>query len=330
MSIFIVGGSNSIYRDGWSSEISGAHNLSVGANTTLCGIFRCLLDDGPQSGDTIIWEYALNEIVHVRELYAQETLLRNLEHFLRLAGRNNWKVLPLLLVPRQEEIYDIIPDYYYHAIDLFKHYGLNTVDVSAEFRNRFGSVPSSHYSDPVHFRRDADVTGEIGRMVKNALPDAMSPREPNPIRTSGDIVALNLERSSRFANSLMSIPLTEMPLSIHMEGSGVIRSVVVICKQEDASGLRVQLTRPQRWRWKRRVVADSRISTTCRNDKTLLKALNLDNVADWSFEPGDILSIRYIKTGGAVYAEQGLKARLRAVTIPDRDTLAGILVERYP
>lgn len=77
------------------------------------------------------------------------------------------------------------------------------------------------------------------------------------------------------------------------------------------------------------MLADARVSITCRNDKTILKAVNLDNVGNWSFCEGDILSMRYINAGGVVYAEQGLIARLRSVITPAEDALAGIIVERH-
>lgn len=323
MALFIVGGSNSIFRDGWVAKLPGARNLSVGANTTLCGIFRCLLDDGPKSGDTIIWEYGLNEIVHSRMLYTTETILRNLEHFLILARRKRFKVLPLMLVPRKEELSDVMPGYYFDALDLFKQYGLTVVDASYEFRRRLGSVPSSYYADPVHYRRDDDVCGEIGRAVEKFLPEARIPLSAQPKLANGNIDLVRLRWSTIFENSIMKIPLTEMPVRIRMDGYGVARSIVAICRNGDSSGIRIRLTR------RSTVLADARVSITCRNDKTILKAVNLDNVGNWSFCEGDILSMRYINAGGVVYAEQGLIARLRSVITPAEDALAGIIVERH-
>lgn len=76
------------------------------------------------------------------------------------------------------------------------------------------------------------------------------------------------------------------------------------------------------------VVADARISTACKQDKTLLKAMNLDNVGDWSFEPGDVLAIRYIDLGGWLYAEQGLMKKVNPAVIPGVNTLAGVIATR--
>ena len=75
-------------------------------------------------------------------------------------------------------------------------------------------------------------------------------------------------------------------------------------------------------------LADARISTTCKVDKILLKAVNCDNLGNWCFGPGDVLSLRYINTGGRLYAEQGIQKQVLSVIIPDVDTLAGILIER--
>lgn len=321
MALFIVGGSNSIFRDGWVAKLPGARNLSVGANTTLCGIFRCLLDDGPKGGDTIIWEYGVNEIVHGRALYAAETILRNLEHFLRLAHCRDWKVLPLMLIPRDEER-DGLPAYYHSALQLFRHYGLTVVDANAAFRQKLGRIPAAFYKDPVHYRLDPEVTGRIGRMALDHLDLATCPVDASPIQAEGTIEIVKLRYSSIFINSIMSVPLVSMPIRLRMDGRGVIRSIVTLCRPGISSGIRARLSRNGK------ALANSRISTTCRVDKTLLKALSMDSVGDWSFRDGDVLSLRYINTGGLLYAEQGLRKRVQDVIIPDLDTLAGVLLER--
>lgn len=321
MTLFVVGGSNSVFRDGWACKIGDARNLSVGATTTLCGIYRCLQPDGPKAGDTIIWEYGVNEIVHSRKLYGTEVILRNLEHFLRLANQRNWKVVPLMLVPQLEER-EGMPAYYQLALDLFRHYGLSVVDVSAAFRRSFGKVPCDYYTDPVHYRRDDDVAGQIGRMVQEALRFAARPSDAMPLRARGELGQIEFKEASRFTNSIMSVPLTSLPATFNMDSQGIIRALVVLCRPGITAGIRMRLTRQGE------ALADARISTTCKSEKTLLKALNTDNLGDWSFKTGDRLALRYIEKGGFLYAEQGLQRRVQAVSVPNVDTLAGILVER--
>lgn len=114
-----------------------------------------------------------------------------------------------------------------------------------------------------------------------------------------------------------------MPIRIEMEDFGVIRSVIAVCRYGDSTGMRIRLG------GRRKVLADARISTTCKRDITLLKAVNMDNLGNWAYAPGDVVSMRYINVGGNLYAEQGLKARLDSATVPPRDSLAGILVERH-
>ena len=94
----------------------------------------------------------------------------------------------------------------------------------------------------------------------------------------------------------MTIPLSGMPLRIHLRGHDEIRSLVTPCRPDTSTGIRMRLTRGGD------VKADTRISTTCKRDKTLLNALKLDSLGDWSFEPGDFVGIRYIDIRGWLYA----------------------------
>lgn len=320
MALFIVGGSNSLFRDGWVAELDGARNLSVGATTTLCGIFRCLQQEGPRPGDTVVWEYGINETVHGRSLYAPQTILRNLEHFIRLAGLRGWKLLPLMLTPLPEERRGL-PPYHGAALALFRDYGLSVVEANAVFRKTLGSVPADHYQDPVHYRRCPQVSGAIGRMVSDSLHRAAVPIQRPAAHAQGVMRSLALRGSSRFRNSIMSLPLTRLPLRLRLEGRGTVRSLVALCRPGIPSGIRVRLVRDGQ------ALADARISTTCRVDKTLLKALNLDDLGDWSYRPGDILALRFISAGGLLHAEPGLARRVSDVIAPADDALAGILVE---
>lgn len=321
MTLFIVGGSNSLFRDGWTGKFPEAKNLSVGATTTLCGIFRCLQPDGPKIGDTVIWEYGVNETVHSRRIYDTDVILRNLEQFLRMANQNKWKVLPLMLIPQVEER-EGTPEYYHHALGLFKYYGLSVVDVSANFREKLGQVPADYYTDPLHYRRDEEVAGEIGRMVQKSLCTAACPINVEPVRSNGKLELIELPASSWFENSIMSLPLINMPVALRMDAPGIIRSVIVLCRPGVSAGFRIRLIRQGE------ALADARVSTSCKAEKTLLKALNADNLGKWAFKAGDRLVLRYIQKGGILYAEQGLRRKLESVSIPDCDTLAGILVER--
>lgn len=321
MSVYIVGGSNSLFRDGWTTYLGPITNLAVGANTTLCGTYRCLQEHGPKCGDTVIWEYGLNEIIHCRVLYDLPVVIRNLEEFLRLAGSRGWKILPLLLIPRKEAR-EGMPAYYEAAIRVFKHYGLSVIEPDQEFRRSSVRVDETHYSDPAHFHRRNDITGLIGRMAAERLDAAAIPEAHTHLVSSGTLELIELPVNSTFKNSIMTIPLSGMPLRIRLRGHGEIRSLVTLCRPYTSTGIRMRLTRGGD------VKADTRISTTCKRDKTLLKALNLDSVGNWSFEPGDFLGIRYIDIGGWLYAEQGLKRKVEQTIIPTFDTLAGVIAVR--
>ena len=62
MGLVIVGGSNSLLRDGWASQLAARCpgetmvNLSIGAAPSLMGFYRLLTSDTCPPGSTVIWE----------------------------------------------------------------------------------------------------------------------------------------------------------------------------------------------------------------------------------------------------------------------------------
>lgn len=329
-----MGGSNSVFRDGWVSFLSPVvsdpvRNLSVGASTSLCGLYRALLPDGPQAGDTIIWEYALNEAVHVRRRYALEPVLKNTEHLLRLAASRGWRFVPIILMPRSDAQRPERPEYYDQVIGLFREYGVEPLDITASLcaALRVPSLGDQHYSDSMHLVRSAEVMGHLAERAGAALTEASIPQRAMPIRTGGRVpTLLAFRQPGRFENSIMSLPVAAAPLRLRLAGSGAVLSVVCVCRPELQQGLRVSLMRGGE------LAADARVSTTSAKSMHLLKPVALEQIAGtaWEFGPDDRLVLRPLRRGGRVHAEQGLLPRLADLTSDDYPSIAGVLAEMDP
>lgn len=327
MSIVIIGGSNSIFRDGWISGFPSGlaiRNLSVGATTSICGLYRALLPDGPARGDTIIWEYALNEAAHLYRGYRLKRVLKNVEHLLRLASERRCRFVPLIFTPYRDEKRPERQPYFSRVSDLFRDYGLEPVDISLALRADLGVqvLPREYYSDGMHYVRSNFMLKFIGRQVESALPDAQVPHRQSPRYSGNRVVSLlPLSPQGQFKNSIMSVPVSDVPLQIGLPAGGEILAVVCLCSPKGNHGLRARILRGDEIR------SDARFSTTSKIRMKLLKPVALENTGSWLFRPGDTFDLRAAGRSGVFYAEQGLKRRLDTPEPSQFPSVAGVLVE---
>lgn len=326
-----MGGSNSVFKDGWVAHLAQrlpepVRNLSVGASTSLCGIYRMLLEDGPQPGDTVIWEYALNESVHVRRGYDLDSVLRGVEHLLRLCADRGCRFVPLIFMPRVDEAKPERPPYYDALLALLRDYGLEAVDIAPRLRAARGvqTLPDECYQDGMHYQRSDEILGLIADSVAEALPAGAVPARETALRIAGRTVRLlEFDKPARFQNSIMSIPVAEPPLRLPLRGEGALLSVICVARPDVMSGLRASLMRAGEH------VANARISTTSVKDMNLLKPISLENIpdTDWRFQDGDTLILRASRNGGLYHVEQGLKRRLTSPDQAPYASIAGVLAE---
>ncbi len=141
MTIFIVGGSNSILKNGWTRRLqeffpeNEVKNLSIGATCSVTGLFRSLFTSNVAAGDTIIWEYALNDCNHVdTHGLSHAFILRHLEVLLAHCSRANIKFAALILksFPQEAKVSDSI--YHLEVKDTFRRWGVVFLDLSGEYR----------------------------------------------------------------------------------------------------------------------------------------------------------------------------------------------------
>ncbi|WP_323716144.1 hypothetical protein [Paracoccus aminovorans] len=339
MPFYVFGGSNSIFRDGWVSSFSQQTgqpvlNRSVGATTTLTGLFRFLMPgdgDQPGEGDCVLWEYALNEVNHVARGYRREMLLKNVEHLMALCRARGCRFVPLILTPLWQERAPQRDPYYQMLTDLFAHHGIVPFDVSVAWRQRNAGqrLPDALYTDSAHYTRAPELTAFIAAGVVDLVAASRVPAPVAPLHTAGRSVALVEGLAQGWhENALMRIPTAQLPLSIELNGHGRVAAVCALCHADFESGIRVQLQRDADQ------MRQMRFSTTnSSHRRIILKAVSLENAlgkrwdTHWLFGPGDRLLLSPARHPGEFYAEHELRSTL---TMPEQKTparIAGVLLE---
>lgn len=198
MQILVVGGSNSLLKDGYiyhfarkmTDEYGEVEivNRSVGGTTSLTSL--ALLDTLESRPDLIILEYSLNDTGHINHLadayQKKQEMLEKLYGFMAVKFKDV-PVLPLLLA--SDPFYDIsvVNNVYKAEKDFCKRHGLIHQDMRVEFHEYFGGQkPSFLYSDLAHFHRGF-ASALIGRPLAQSAQRILSmPKGTNVYQSSSD------------------------------------------------------------------------------------------------------------------------------------------------
>jgi hypothetical protein len=235
MSVFIVGGSNSLRKEGWTSYFRHAFpeaiNLSVGANSTLVGLFRAMSTPELKAGDTLIWEYALNDVNHLKQGYDPNFLLGFVEHLILHCRTREIKFAPVVLTPLWvERKPDRVP-YYEALLHLFDHYGLEPFDMSRAMRGARGvkTLPATVYQDGAHYVESEEVLSFLANGAGLAVHRAKVPAARRTLFTGGrTVMLLDHAPTGAFENSIMRIPSRLPPFRLRMPARGSLAAVAFV------------------------------------------------------------------------------------------------------
>lgn len=229
--VVVVGGSNSLMVKGWSGKFralcgdgTGFRNLSIGAATSLMGIYLMKRDDISE-GATVLWEYALNESNHLKAGQSCESLLHHLDWFMELARRKNVRVLPLQFWNRPELVSDVVNDYRLALHDRLAAYGLHQIDTRElllSFGAEAGVDVTALYLDDMHYATDTGFLEELVRLIADRLDDAAVPRAVARLKDSELDLCRPDEPGERFETSVFqadTYPLDGKGLSIAAQGN---------------------------------------------------------------------------------------------------------------
>ncbi|MBD9653013.1 SGNH/GDSL hydrolase family protein [Ensifer sp. ENS09] len=185
MKILIVGGSNSLIRDGYvkyfSEELRHRYetvefrNVSIGGTVSLTSLV--LLDQLNFHPDLVIFEYSLNDTGHLNHLEKGSELKK---YFLGiifnfLARRfPEAKVLPLILSASPFYDMKVRNTIYLAELDFWRRKGIQPVDMRRQLFELFGTqAPEFLYSDTSHFHRGA-ACALIGKFLAAAVPATLA------------------------------------------------------------------------------------------------------------------------------------------------------------
>ncbi|GKY87532.1 hypothetical protein [Sinisalibacter aestuarii] len=235
MAVYVIGGSNSLKSDGWTSRFRAVEpdfvNLSVGATTSITGLYRILTHPGITRGDVLIWEYALNEANRVSNGQSMRTYLAHLEHLLRLARDRGLLVAPLIFTPRHLEKRAQRSRYYDRLFALLAHYALVPFDVSAELRRSLGvpRLPESSFRDKLHYAHDDEMLDFICQGAQRAVRQASVPAPAKPRYVRGERLRLITDfANDSFANSIMQLPVARPPFTFTYPARGEITAITYV------------------------------------------------------------------------------------------------------
>ena len=212
MTLIVVGGSNSLLKDGWVARLATRFpdedivNLSIGAAPSLMGYYRLLTSHHCPQGATLIWEYALNDEEFIAARDADPAMvLRYVGLILDLCRQRGLHVLGLALATRSHA--RPMPDgpYRLGLQALFKSRGVPLFDSVARFSAalNLSAIPPGHYSGIFHLASDGPVVHALVDWIVENRSTAPVPARPEgemivPVvadRFSGDVQHTLLENS---------------------------------------------------------------------------------------------------------------------------------------
>lgn len=336
MTIFIYGGSNSLRKDGWAPvfakrlEDETIVNRSIGAATSLMAIFRLLTnaETGPKPGDTLVWEYALNEVNHIRQGYDRQTMNRNVERFIRECLRRRVNLVAAIFTPRSEEWADARDPMYDDLKSMLKHYEIIDFDVSLAWRKARGAarMAKALYLDNAHYGSDAELLEFIAEGVQSAIRLARVPRDAAPLSIAADspLVVQLATADSVYKNALISVPLAAHRSTLVLGTAGRVIGAAALVYADTRSALRLEHSRiGHAGSW-------LNLSTTGigKAEKPILKVFSLEAAgAAWDVLPGDELEILPLRRAKPIYAEYHVKANLVGMDASQPPAFIGLVIE---
>lgn len=218
MTVYISGGSNSLKTDGWVPKLSAKigkgteiRNISVGGAPSTMGAFRSLSTVSMEPGDTLLWEYAINDELHIDiRGYDAVELVKAVEWLLIGCREANVKFAAMIFRTRRRHLKPTDCSYNKLLAALFCDYNVPFFDVNAEFakrRPKSNGVKAAHYSDRAHYDTKAGIMNLIVKGATEMLEQASVPHNANSQPTERLVThdRFNGGECEKFENSAISL-----------------------------------------------------------------------------------------------------------------------------
>lgn len=235
MKIVVLGGSNTVSRTGWLEQLKASRpdlvfeSRAIGSAPSMMGFCQLVRNDTLESGDIVLWEYAINDANSIRkEICTAEHALRYVEVTLRHAIQRGCSVIPIVMHSMSLRNIGNSGEYYGPLSELFALYGARAIHVNDTWKASSGqtTIPEDFYRNHAHYRSDAPVLAALGAEVSRQIddpPSLQAPAKPLFGLETGDVrlvSAISGGESSDFANSIMSAkvhrPSRGQPLAVDL------------------------------------------------------------------------------------------------------------------
>ncbi len=246
-SLVIIGGSNSLLRNGWVDQLKKLHpepervvNLSIGAATTAMGIYWLLSSTDLPPNPVIIWEYALNEANYSAHHQPVGVLLYHLRWLFEICARRGYPVLPVLLYNKAEATDEELHPYREKLASLLKRYQLKPVDARRFWRLRFAHLtPDRLYKDNPHYATDTQFPRALAKLVLARAAGAVIPRDTKPGNGLAGrdlrILAPSDSDARAFSNRILSCDIFPLTRSREIQMQGQLLACFLISSPNEAA-----------------------------------------------------------------------------------------------
>lgn len=335
MAIFISGGSNSLKEAGWVSKFRNAmgpdadiRNISIGAAPSHMGAFRCLSTVDLRRGDTVIWEYGINDANHIYKKQMDEAeFLRAVEWTIKGCLEKGARFVGLIFQPRDVERLEGMSSYRAALRALFDRYGVGYLDVPEVYPGVLGlsRIPAELFRDRMHYDPTNPIVDFIGEEVAKlvrAAPDA----GPQPVESERlrFYTTFSGGRLSGFANSVLRT-LVWAPgkrgLKGTFVGSGRVVGAVLISTAKggamdfETAGQSLRFSAAYR----------EKVFT-----RPMLKYVSFPSISgrDIRFQAGDAFTLKWATSTEGMLADEGFKKILKGPALKRRQArLVALMTE---
>lgn len=239
--LHIIGGSNSLMKNGWVANLRKSYgdslritNVSIGATTSLIGIYRMLRGDIPD-GSTVVWEYALNESNHFNAGQSLTSLMYHLDWFVEVAHRKNIRVLPLQFWTRPEHITGQRNEYREELQKRLISYGLNQIDAwqhLCDLAEDLSVDTQQLFSDNMHYSGDTTFFPSIAEQVFRNLDNAVVPKPVARLEEKYLSLCPPSGEGEIFKTSAITARAFSFSSDIHIEAQGKLLASFVIAAND--------------------------------------------------------------------------------------------------
>lgn len=292
------------------------------------GLFRLLNLPNSNNLDIVIWEYALNDVNHIKfKGYNEDDLLAYVEHSLKFCARRGIRVLPVVMTPLSEERVQF-SSYRAKLHFLFSHYGVSCLDVSHALRYELGVrfLGRENFKDANHYHPDGEVVARISQRIASVIGGGIKPpldAAPLFIR-KGSIPRIykNFQGAypKSFGNSSVSFDVFDprQQLLINIEKKGRLVAMVVLASR---TGGVVDV------RAGSRNLRVSLVHDEPKFRKPLVKIVVFPKeLGDLAWRPGDQCSISWASSYVDVFSDMGFSTNSEGMKGRDGRVI-GLLVE---